>query len=116
MPSGMLLSVNFFLVMFPKSGTACCCVCCHRNVERLFCASLYRLLLHSSYCSDLQGFCFSQLKANIEFCIHLGCAAALYVSRQCSDLIFKGQTIQEGFFVGISFLQNESSTPSLNMG
>jgi hypothetical protein len=118
--SGMLLSVIFFLVktvvvMFPKSGTACCCVCSHPNVEQLFCASLDRLLLHSSY-SDLQGFCCSQLKVNLEFCILLGCVAASYVSRQCSDLIFKGQTIQEGFFIGILFLQSESSTPSLNIG
>jgi hypothetical protein len=99
--------------MFPKSGTACCFVCSHPNVGQLFCASLDHLLLCNSYCSDMQGFFCSQLNVNLEFCILLGCVAASYVSRQYDDPIFKGQTIQEGFFVGISFLQSESSTPSL---
>jgi hypothetical protein len=127
--SSILLFVIFFLVkivvvVFLKSCTACCCVCSHpnveqlfcTNVEQLFCASLDCLLLHSSYCSDVQGFCCSQLKVKLEFCFLLGCVAASYVSRQYSGLIFKGQTIQGGLFIGILFLQSESSTPSLNIG
>ena len=47
------LLVKIVAFVFPKSGTACRCVCSHPNVEQLFCVSLDCLLLHSSYCSDL---------------------------------------------------------------
>jgi hypothetical protein len=95
------LLVKIFALVISKSGTACRCVCSHPNVEQLFSVSLDCLSLHSSYCSDLQGYSCSQLKVNLEFCILPGCAAVYYVSRQYNDLILKGQTFQEGIFVGI---------------
>jgi hypothetical protein len=45
----------------------------------------------------LQGFCCIQRKV-IKLCILLGCVAASYVSRQCSDLILRAKLFKKASF------------------